>query len=1170
MDNNTPIKYSDLIQPDNSILDLQKQLKDLAEEYKVVMDGIKAQASSLKASLSGISGATSQGQQTIKNAASIVEKLAKKEGELAQASSETAKKLIDVTGKLREKNNQTKLELKLANSVPGSYDAMSAQYSLNVIKLKAMSEEERKTTEEGIRLEKETGALRIKMKQMQEAVGNHTLSVGDYGIATASLAADIRSGIQALTQMRVEMKQLEAEGQKGSDRWQELSQNAMKLSEDLKELKRQYTFVKLETNALGNQMGVLNDVAGGLSAGSGALSALTGTVNLLGGSASGAAEALVQLNSVMAISNGVSQAWSGVLKMGNALLLAQKVILGAVTKLQNAQTKATKLNTVAQAALNIVAKANPYVLVVVALTALVGITLALVSANARWIKQQKQINQQTSATLDYMEAYNEENTRIYKENQKALEQELRIAKARKASYSETQKIENEIQAQKAEANAKSREYYAQEINDLDANRAELMRLREELLKAQKAKKNQKVEIQLDAEGPAKRIKAGKIIDIIQDKINNLGRKVEIATELVTDQKEIEAETEELREQHRQQAREVEALERQALRSAEDAQIALITHRFNRERAEAKASIARQITDLQVQLRTESNLTLKARKAINQQILDLQKQLVRNIADINASETQANRDAIRNLEDANLKSQQETAKKRREVLKMEYDREIEDIQFRLATERDLTETEVDALVAQLTARWAQYQRDRKDLEYEIAQDQIQKASDAIDNEMALISEGTTQALELRLRKIETERQEELIANKQTAEDMRQDEAAINRKYDQLALEETIKSKNEIAQAKLESDLSYEESVFNLRMHSETQIARFQLKQQKERLKGELEVQRELLKIRTGEEKELTEQTIKTIQNQINAIDREIKKTAKISNIWELFGFDSDAANALETITKQIVDDLKEITQARIDAADAAAQAAQKEVEASQKYWEYELEARANGYANSVELAQKELALNKEKERQALAEKKKAQEAQNRIDAISQASSLITASANIWSAFSGAGVVGIALALAGIATMWTSFLVSRAKAKQIASESYGEGTVELLRGGSHQSGNDVDLGTKPDGTRRRAEGGEYFAVINKRSSRKYAGLIPDVIRSLNNGTFASQYMGAYNKLGQLAVTDSGGGVTDLSQLEGDVSRIRKQGDTRVYTDSRGNVVTIYKNLTQRIRR
>jgi hypothetical protein len=125
-----------------------------------------------------------------------------------------------------------------------------------------------------------------------------------------------------------------------------------------------------------------------------------------------------------------------------------------------------------------------------------------------------------------------------------------------------------------------------------------------------------------------------------------------------------------------------------------------------------------------------------------------------------------------------------------------------------------------------------------------------------------------------------------------------------------------------------------------------------------------------------------------------------------------------------------------------------------------------------------------------------------------------------------------------------------------------ETYGEGTVELLEGGSHQSGNDIDLGRKKDGTRRRAEGGEFFAVINKRNSRKYRHVIPDVINSLNDGTFADKYMNAYQG-GQAVMVNVSEKDSDLRRLSDDVHSIREQGEIRTFSDDRGRHV-VYKNL------
>ncbi|MFR8207473.1 MAG: hypothetical protein ACLU99_15065 [Alphaproteobacteria bacterium] len=70
-----------------------------------------------------------------------------------------------------------------------------------------------------------------------------------------------------------------------------------------------------------------------------------------------------------------------------------------------------------------------------------------------------------------------------------------------------------------------------------------------------------------------------------------------------------------------------------MRKAEDARIALIKNSFDQQRAQRQAANARAIADIQLQLRTETNLTVKARKALNDQIVLLREQLAVDMVDI---------------------------------------------------------------------------------------------------------------------------------------------------------------------------------------------------------------------------------------------------------------------------------------------------------------------------------------------------------------------------------------------------------------------------------------------------------------------------------------------------------------------------------------------------------
>ena len=276
-----------------------------------------------------------------------------------------------------------------------------------------------------------------------------------------------------------------------------------------------------------------------------------------------------------------------------------------------------------------------------------------------------------------------------------------------------------------------------------------------------------------------------------------------------------------------------------------------------------------------------------------------------------------------------------------------------------------------------------------------------------------------------------------------------------------------------------------------------------------------------------------------------------------------GLSQPALESMSMVAGSVIGMLQDIAAARVEEADKAVEASRREIDAARDALQAEIAARNEGYAHNVAQARKELELAKRTEKQALAEKQRAQRQQLVMDSISQASNLVTASALVWAQ------LGFPWAIAAIGSMFASFAASKILAARATRETYGDGTVELLHGGSHQSGNDIDLGTKPDGTRRRAEGGEYFAVFNKRASRNRGALITDVVNSLNNGTFAQKYQRAYDMGGGIML-NVGGSSPDLRRLSDDVRKIKEQNERRTYLDSEGNVVEVYKNVKRVIKK
>lgn len=1161
-DNNNPIKYSDLVKPDDSITKLIAQLDQLSDAYMNTLQNIKSEAITVKAALEGVSGATENGRKTIRGASNDTDKLTRAARDLAFAESENAKRLAELKQAQKEANELNKLTTRLNQSAEGSYNRLSAQYSINKIYLNNMTVEERETTEEGRKLVAETKAIYEEMKRLQEETGKTSLNVGNYSDAAKGLTTQIENQTKQLALLRLEGKQ-------GTAEYQQLSKETAILRDAVKDATAEITQMASDTSNLDAVLSFAEGASGGFAA-------FTGAMELFGAESEDVQEAQKNLQVAIAITTGVQAIQNAVQKQSAIMLGISRLQMAALSKAQVYNrlvtmqgTKATLAATVAQKAFNLIASANPYVLLALALVTVVGALVLFASNTDKSAKNQQELNEAQKVWLDYLETEATEMNRVSNERVAQLNRELNIAKARNASLSETRKIEDEILAERTKAHNKSVGFYGQELDDLEANRAKLKQLNDMLVQLNKAKArgDKKVYIDVDLDGKIDKVKVDEAIEAVQGQIDNIGRAVDIAVNLKTEGADLEAERKILAAQRLQENRDAAKAETDILRKAEDARIALIKNTFDQQRAQRQAANARAIADIQLQLRTETNLTVKARKALNDQIVLLREQLAVDMVNIANQQRAAELSAQRATQDAQIALMAEGAEKQREQLRVEYERQIQDINTRLETERGLTETQVAELLNQQLLLQQQYAKSLGELNDQITIDQMQAAAARTQLQLDAAREGSQEEINLRIQLLQQQRAIELAQNRQLAEDVRQSEKDINAKYDAEVLKQTTELNQQRALMLFDQTQALEASEFDLIRNSEERKTQFRLAQEKARLQ-------KILELNKAAGVKMTDAEVKTIENTIAKIDQEIKKSKgdeRGNDIYGLFGLnlDDDQKEAISTSVSFAIEQLNSFLDAKVQAADAAVSAADKEVDASQRRLDAELEARANGYANNVAMAQKELDQAKKNQEKALKEQQKAQKAQQAIQTIQQIGNLVTASALIWSQ------LGFPFAIPAIAIMWGSFAASKIKAAQLSksanaggSESYGDGTVELLAGGSHQSGDDVDLGTKPDGTRRRAEGGEFFAVINKRNSRRFRRLIPDVINSLNRGTFPQKYLNAYNTDG-VNVTVQQNNAPDLRDLKDDVREIKEQNRRRRYTDGNGNVIEVYKNLTRKIK-
>ena len=486
--------------------------------------------------------------------------------------------------------------------------------------------------------------------------------------------------------------------------------------------------------------------------------------------------------------------------------------------------------------------------------------------------------------------------------------------------------------------------------------------------------------------------------------------------------------------------------------------------------------------------------------------------------------------IRAAQDAALEATQESIFKETEAIRLEYTRRIEDLRTYLAEQRKLKEDEREITVAGETAILNQIKSLHLVMDKEIADAWFEMLSSQV-GDLTRTLDAETDAFAKALDDMDRKALKSSLGK--TVFGDKSAEKALQLKYQQRQSEirlSTFGDKDAQKTQLRSAEIEYKEGLLELWQKDATKTT-----WEIERLRNEIA----LLKKEASDEGEMSwfEKLEKKLEDKLGK-----KGLSKITR-------------AVQQAASYVMEQFQTIAQARVDLANTMVEQSQRELDATKSTLDQEIEARNNGYANNVALAQQEYLEKQRINEQALAEQQAAVEAQERLNTVQQVVSLITASANIFSSLSSIPLgVGIPIAIGLIATMFGAFAAAKVQASQLAAQTYGEGGTELLSGGSHQSGRDIPLGTMPDGRERRAEGGEYLAVINKRSSRRYGSVIPAVIDALNAGVFEQKYGNAFR--GDAGIVVNVDGSTDaIERFHDDMKKaMGRKTETRLADGTR----------------
>lgn len=1004
MPNNNPIKYSDLVAPDNAITDLITQLQDLMKQYKETAGGIKAEAQQLVDSIKKVSGATEDGRGATKQAATDADRLAKAQRDLAFAQSETAREIAELKAAQSEANQINKLTVKLNNSAEGSYNRLSAQYSLNKIRINSMTDAERENAEQTEGLITKTRELYEEMKRLQEETGKHQLNVGNYPEVSGAIAG-------------VSDKLTELIGLNG-----QFGQSILALGRGGTETKAIFTAMGDGVKALGTSlMGLLTNpvfiaIAGIAGAGvafkwwydynAGLVEATRLTQQFTSKSGD---DLKAYRNQVQAVADTFDKDFKEVLIASNAV--------------------SKQFGITADEALNLIQDGF----------------VAGADANGEFLD-----------TLKEYPAY-------FKEAGISADQFVAIvAQSNKAGIFSDKGVD----AIK-EANLRLREMTTATAEALDAIGISSVQVQEDLQSGAKT--------------------TFQVMQEVSQKLNELPESSAAVGTAIADIFGGAGEDAGL----------------QYLQTLKDISL-------NLDDVKSKAGILGELQEKQLQSQLELQNALAGLFDMTGGNFETLQTRVKVF--INGALTGLIKGVI-NLANYIIDVYNNSLFIRAawQGIVVTFKNTFDTIGNLFGYFMDILRSVGSTIKGVFTLDWDEFKAGLSGF--------TQALPNLVKAQMQDVRENITEGIE-----------------------------NINNRLTPITIPVTV-------------DNADVDKVV-------TQVANAVQKSAKSG-DGAKPIER-MLGLSPVDSEKVKGKAVATTKSTIAAVGKTVEETTaeqqqRGTDIYSIFGLnlDDDTKAGIDTSLQYAKDALNSFVDEYIAASERKVERADREVDAAQKALELEIEARNAGYAHNVATAQKELDMAKRNQEKALAEQRKAQKAQAAIQTIQQAGDLVTASAMIWSQ------LGFPWAIPALAIMWGSFAASKIKAAQLAkSETYGDGTVEMLVGGSHQSGNDIDLGTKPDGTRRRAEGGEFFAVINKRSSRKYRNIIPDIINSLNNGTFAAKYMNAYA---------GGDGVTfnvqnqssDLRELSDDVREIREQNKRRIIVDKDGNVIEIYKNLTRKIK-
>lgn len=1187
------IKYSDIIQPDDSIEKLVKQLTELNQSYETMVNAIRAGADRIVHSIKGASGATKEGRRAIDEATEAASRLERAQKELSFAMSDTGEKVAWLKARTSDYNKMTVEQQRYIRQAVGSYDRLKSELKQQIALYKSLTAAEREDANMGKQVLDTILGIKNELTKLDATMKPHIQTISELEKAKQRLAK-IQAGeydelIKVQAQIKSELKSRQEQKEKLTELEQAKQRLKFATSSENEQLKLYTTQVREANKIAELNARIANSAEGSYNQLSAQYALNKIRLNQMSAAEREAVDIGQQLeketnelyqqmiklqeatgNYRLSVGN-YKKAWDGlgvsvtqiVRELPAAAVSLNTFFLGISNNIPMLVDEIQRLKAQGTSTVGVIKQIGKSLL---GWNSILVIVLTVLSAFGsqifKWIDGLLSGKNAVLSVTEAMETLNKElskNASTYGNEVSILRRLSDEWKRLGSSVKEQQQFikDNQSEFNKLDVS----------INDVNTASRVFVDNTDEFIEALKARAKAQAALNILSEQTGKLLEIENKIEVERTKeysffenaanyfkafaagFSGKDSDLSFATRLAT-----------------QRQRNIDDLkdDKEELQETVDNYFKVyqfyidktneIYDKLGLEEKHKKDRKGPQMRDTEDTL---ESLSVAATKAYQESVTAIEREEIK-------------KRRKEYLEAYNV----EVADLSRKYNKIQRILDGQDSRYKKLTEEQKEQAikAQDEIVKAIENKQKEVEQGLSLLTYEKQERDAQTQLEALNLQIAAVKKGSEKELQLRLQVLRVEEQIALARNRQLPPSQRQDESAVSAGFKKQRTDITT----DYNMTSFDQQQALDEAEFNAVKHNQTEITKFKLEQEKERW---------LYQIRLAEAGSLdwTKTQIDAAKATVNGIDRELSELNNFINsigekglggsLLEKLGFDDDQIDALGEAVNITLGFLQEIADAEVQLAEKEKRLADERVQRAQDSYKAEIEARNAGLAANIEGARKELDLAKRQQQEKQRMLEQAQRRQAALDTVMQTSSLITASANLWSSFSKLGLFGPALAIAAIATMWGSFAAAKIKARQVtATQEYGEGGFEVLEGGSHASGYDIDLGaTNKKGKHMKAEGGEALAIINKRNTRKYKKILPEIVESLNKGIFEDKYMTTFSA-GQsiiVAQMQQSQSSIDLSHIEETLGDIKKQGDTRYYYGNNGELIEVKANVKRIIR-